>query len=729
MGVQRYKKQVILWAAPISFAAIVLAVATIGAVKPVPTDFASLCGDLRKRQFTDRRGRTLNRTYQNPWNIYDRVSLHEVPEFLQRAFIVSEDKRFYNHHGVDWLARLSALKQGIAAGRVTRGASTISEQAVRLIHKRPRTLWSRWLEGFEAKKLESQNSKADILEFYLNQVPYQSRRRGIRQAASHYFDRHLWTLSQKEMLALVVFVRSPKWFDPQRFSKKLDAAILRLAERMVEDTSLTAYELAALRQEPIRVKRPSLALNAEHFIRYIRRQALPGSEYVHTTLDADLQRRVQQVLDTRLDTLQPAHVANGAVLIVDHGTNEIIAWVVGRAGGKQRTRDNELDPIVTPRQPGSTLKPFVYALAMEKGWTASTLVNDTPLEEGVGTGLHVYRNYSRRHYGPVSVREALGNSLNIPAVHAIQYVGAKDFLAFLYRLGMYSLAAHPDVYGDGIALGNGEVTLFELVQAYSTLARMGDFKPLTGYQGQAIQRNNRLVLNAPAASLIADILSDPRAREKEFGRNSILNLPYPTAVKTGTSNDYRDAWSVGFNDRYTVGVWMGNLDYRPMHEVTGSTGPAVVLRTIFNDLNRGRVIKPLYRSPLLEKHRVCIETGLSAKDDTKARDEWFLPGSYPVQDKGLRHPGPIRIRKPTPNLHLAMDPRIPDEYEAFQFEITRMDRLKKVEWYINGRHAGTGRDYRYRWPLEKGRFKTYAKVWLENASTPVRTPPVAYRVK
>jgi penicillin-binding protein 1C len=599
---------------------------------------------------------------------------------------------------------------------------------VRLIHKRPRTLWSRWIEGFEAGNLESLYSKADILEFYLNQVPYQNRRRGIKQAASHYFDRHVSTLSQKEMLALVVFIRSPKWFDPQRFGKKLDAAILRLAERMAENKSLTAYELTAIRQEPLRVQRPSLAVNAEHFIRYIRQQALPASESVHTTLDADLQRRVQQALDTRLDTMRNTHVTNGAVLIAEHGTNEIIAWVVGQAG-KDRKRYNALDPIVTPRQPGSTLKPFVYALAIAEGWTASTMVNDAPLEEGVGAGMHAYHNYSRRHYGPVSVREALGNSLNIPAVHAIQYVGTHAFLQFLNRLGMRSLTAHPDVYGDGLALGNGEVTLFELVQAYSTLARMGDFKPLTGRLGRSLQRNNRLVLNEPVASLIADILSDPRAREREFGRNSILNLPYPTAVKTGTSNDYRDAWSVGFNDRYTVGVWMGNLDYRPMHEVTGSTGPAVVLRTIFNELNRSRDVKPLYRSLRLEKHRVCIETGLPAQDDAKARDEWFLPGSYPVQAEGLRDPAPIRIRKPTPNLHLAMDPRIPDEYEAFQFEISRMDTIKKVEWYINGRHAATGRDYRYRWPLEKGLFRTYAKVWLGNASTPVTTQAVAYRVK
>ncbi len=725
---RRCKRRFIVAAAVTGLSALALTIATARALKPLPADITRLDGEVHKRQFLDRIGRPLNRTYDNGWNVFDAVRLHEVPEFLQRAFILSEDKRFFRHRGVDWLARFSALGQNLAAGEVVRGASTISEQVVRLLHARPRTLWSRWLEGFEADRLESRHSKADILEFYLNQVPYQGRRRGIKQAASFYFDRDLSTLSRKEMLALAILIRSPKWLDPQRYGERLDNAILDLAERMAKRGWLAAHELETVRQVPLQVRRPSLAVNAEHFIRYVRRRPLSGAEQVHTTLNADLQQRVQLAIDTRLDALRSDNVANGAVLVVDHRSNEIIAWAVGHAG-RDRKRFNELDPVVTPRQPGSALKPFVYALALDKGWTAATMLNDAPLEEGVGAGMHVYHNYSRLHYGPIAVREALGNSLNIPAVHAIQYVGAARFLQFLHELGMRSLSDHPNVYGDGIALGNGEITLFELVQAYSAVARMGDFKPLSAIQGRAQRQGGSRVLNEDVASLIADILSDPRAREKEFGRSSILNLPYPTAVKTGTSSDYRDAWSVGFNDRYTVGVWMGNMDYRPMREVTGSVGPAVVLRTVFNELNRGRDVRPLYRSPRLEKHRVCIDTGLPASGGCGSRDEWFLPGKYTSMAETSGREGPIRIHKPTPNLHMAMDPRIPDEKEAFQFEVNQTAGLEKVEWYINGRHVGTARDHRYRWPLEKGRFEAYAMVWLKGRRQPLATNAVSYIVK
>jgi penicillin-binding protein 1C len=727
------RKTLTIAAAVVLLGSVALGVATLNALRPLPDELAHLNGQIRKQQFLDRHGRPLNRTYENRWNLYDTVSLHEVPVFLQQAFVVSEDKRFYTNTGADWRARLSALQQNIRAGKAVRGASTISEQVVRMIHQRPRTVWSRWLEGFEAAQLEARNTKADILEFYLNQVPYESQRRGIKQAAAYYFDRDLSTLSRKEMLALVVLIRAPRWFDPARYPDKLDKAIARLGKRMIEHGVLSHAQFAALQKEPLEVHRSALAINAAHYIRYVRNHVLaeeemPGLEKVQTTLDADLQQRVQRALDTRLDAMGPHNVSNGAVLIVDHRRNEVIAWVVGQAG-KDHRRFNALDPIVTPRQPGSALKPFVYALALKKGWTAATLVDDSPLEEGVGAGMHAYHNYSHNHYGPIAVRKALGNSLNIPAVRAIQFVGPEALLNLLHATGMHSLSDHPNVYGDGIALGDGEVSLFELVQAYTTLARMGDYKPLSLIRDPARRHDGHRVLNEDIASLVADILSDPGAREEEFGRNSILNLPYPTAVKTGTSSDYRDAWTVGFNDRYTVGVWMGNMDYRPMHEVTGSRGPALVLRTVFNELNRGRELRPLYHSPHLEKRRVCIDTGLLAADQCQARDEWFLPGRYAAPPQAPSPSAPIRIQKPTPNLHMAMDPRIPDDQEVFQFELNHRDKLKRVEWYINGKRVASGDDYRYRWALRKGHFRTFARVWLGDAAAPVTTAAVDYLVK
>ena len=251
-------------------------------------------------------------------------------------------------------------------------------------------------------------------------------------------------------------------------------------------------------------------------------------------------------------------------------------------GGDQAGPRTHIDAVRAPRQPGSAMKPLLYGLALDSGWTAATVIDDSPLAADVGPGLHAYQNYSRRFYGPIGLRDALGNSLNIPALKALHFVGSTAYLGFLRELGFTSLNDHPDVYGDGLALGNGAVSLYELVQAYAALANGGQYRPLTvlaepGRQSLGRQTSGRQVLSAEGASLIANILSDRDARTLEFGRASVLNFQAPTAVKTGTSSDFRDAWAVGFDARHTVGVWMGNLDQTPSQGVTGSTGPAILL--------------------------------------------------------------------------------------------------------------------------------------------------------
>jgi penicillin-binding protein 1C len=218
-----------------------------------------------------------------------------------------------------------------------------------------------------------------------------------------------------------------------------------------------------------------------------------------------------------------------------------------------------MDAVLIPRQPGSALKPFLYALALERGWTAATLIEDSPLSAPVGAGLHPYHNYSRKYYGPVRLRAALGNSLNTPALRTLRHIGTDRFLARLRRLGFESLRQHPDYYGDGLALGNGEVTLYELVRAYTVLANRGRRLPLrvTMAPGADDRSAPSQVFPDDTTSLIGDILSDPGARSLEFGHGGMLRMPVQTAVKTGTSNDYRDAWALGYNSRFTGGIWMG----------------------------------------------------------------------------------------------------------------------------------------------------------------------------
>ena len=714
----------------ICLALILLVLKTVGAFIPFPTALTVSNSAVIKPKYVDRYGNSLNVTYQNVWNRHNISPVHEIPELLKTAFVVSEDKRFYQHSGPDWLARINALKLNILEGRAIRGASTITEQVVRMIHPRPRTVWSRWVEGFEAHRLESAFSKLDILEFYLNQVPYQGKRRGVKEAAAFYFNRDMDTLSKKEMLALAVFIRAPKWLDPEKYPARINDAVMNLAARMKSMDLLSQPEFERLEKSPLKVERPSLQVNAEHFIEYLESRLSNTSmmsqpSVVNTTLDAELQQSTQQLLDTRLDNLADFNVNNGTVLIIEHGRNEILAWVVGHAG-KNNKIYNKIDPIITPRQPGSALKPFLYVKALDMGWTASTLIDDLPLDESVGSGIHTYHNYNRGHYGKISIREALGNSLNIPAIKAIQFVSPAVFLDFMYDLGVRSLTKHPNVYGSGIALGNGEMTLLELVKGYTTLARMGDHKPLSLLDGDYSKTAGNRIIKEDIASLIADIISDPAAREKEFGWDSILNFPHQTAVKTGTSSDYRDAWAIGYNDKYTVGVWMGNLDYSAMREITGSAGPAVVLRAVFNMINRNRQHRPLFFSSNLEKYKVCVDTGLFADNDCESRDEWFIPGQYPsiLKDPNEK----IRVQKPSNGLHLAMDPRIPDESEYFQFELSDNHSIEKVDWYINNKIIGSSKHRSYKWRLNKGHFSVHARVWSKELASPLWAEAVQFIV-
>ncbi len=701
-------------------------------LQAVPNSLSKLNTQIKKNRYLDRKNTILNVSYQNKWNTHDIVSLYNIPEFMQQAIIAAEDKRFYKHNGIDWLARLSALKQNILNIEGVRGASTITEQVIKMLHHRQRTVWTRWLEGFEAQDLESKVSKPEILEFYLNQVPYAAQRRGIKQAAAYYFNRDLQTLSKKEMLALAVMVRSPKWLNPFHYPKKLNTTIMALAERMLAQGGIEKSDFDTIRQNKLLATKSKWNINTEHFIQYVKQQAQqPGAVSendngtVYTTLNAELQVKAQKVLDRRLELMRNAHVLNGAVLIVEHGSNEILSWVVAQAGKKQK-QFNNINAVLAARQPGSALKPFLYASALDKGWTAATMIADTPLEEGVGLGLHSYQNYSREHYGLISLRESLGNSLNIPAVRTIQYIGVAPFLHLLKNLGVNSLTAHPNVYGDGIALGNGELTLLELVQAYTTLARMGSYKPLSTIAGQSDLKNSYPLINSDIASLIGNILSDPKAREREFGGNSILNFPQQTAVKTGTSSDYHDAWAIGYNDRYTIGVWFGNLDYSSMQEVTGSTGPALVLRTLFNELNRGREARALYHSRFLVKNAVCRNTGLTADGSCEAKDEWFLPVTKVTHDAAKETVA--RIRKPTNGLRLAMDPRVPDNYEVFEFKLNKIQGMEKVSWFVNGKKVGSNTTETFQWKIKKGDFKLMAKITYRNKAEIVWTRQVDYSV-
>jgi penicillin-binding protein 1C len=351
-------------------------------------------------------------------------------------------------------------------------------------------------------------------------------------------------------------------------------------------------------------------------------------------------------------------------------------------------------------------------------------------------GLHTYHNYSRVHYGWVTLREALGNSLNIPAVRTLEFVGVEAFLDCLHRLGIESLQRRPDFYGSGLAIGNGEITLYELVQAYGALADRGVYHPLRVILNPDLPEPllspapEGRVFSSETASLIGNILSDPSARRLEFDSDGVLSFPVQTAVKTGTSSDYRDAWAVGYTDRYTAGVWMGNLDRTAMRGISGARGPALVLRALFAELNRHGDTAPLYLSPRLVRADICRDTGLPADRRCAAYSEWFAPGSVPgrkAMPRGL--PAAFSLLQPTAGLQLAMDPRIPDGHEAFPFLFTGVPASAKVALYVDRKRVATISGNHYLWPMQRGRHTARARLFTGGNEKGPETPTVRFWVK
>jgi penicillin-binding protein 1C len=715
-------------------AAVLLAAATWASLRDFPAALDSLTGTAVKSQVLARDGTPLSYTLENAWNTTDTVPLAAVPTLLQTAFIVAEDQHFYQHHGVDWPARCAALWLDVREGAAVRGASSITEQAVRMIHPRPRNPWSRWVEGFEAARLEARFSKRRILEFYLNQVPYTERRRGVVQAARFYFNRGLDTLSPGEQLTLAVLVRSPAGMDLRRHAPRARRALGQLADRLQQRGALTEAELAQVRAGPWVLDASPPALEASHFVSHALSAARTGpvTAQIRTTLDPNVQLTAQKILDGALTGLAKRHVRDGAVLIIDHRRNEILGWVVGRTrptGGAAADQAVGYDTVLTPRQPGSTMKPLLYALALERGWTAATLIDDAELSESIGGGQHTFHNYSHRHYGSLRLREALGNSLNIPAVKTLKFVGGDAFLERLHAVGITSLANHPEFYGDGLALGNGEVSLYEMAQAYTVLAREGRYQPLTLLADDSTPRPETRVFTPAVATLIGNILADPEARMLEFGRG--LQFPVETAIKTGTSTDYRDAWAIAFDYQHTIAVWMGNLDGSAMDGVTGAVGPAMVLRSLFSEINRNQDTQPLALAQDLVLAKICRRDGRLADERCDSTTEWFLPGTLPPPTGNLTVAAApqYRLLQPTAGLQVAHDPRIPAEFEALPMQIAPLPGFRRADWYVDGKLAASTTDTYYPWPLRHGTHSVKALVWTDAVAGAQATDDIRFYVR
>ncbi|MDD3845824.1 MAG: penicillin-binding protein 1C, partial [Syntrophorhabdaceae bacterium] len=491
------------------------------------------------------------------------------PSFLETV-ILAEDHRFFSHRGVDPGAFVSALAHSATSGRL-RGASTISMQVASIMDSdlRPRRarrdLGQKWRQVTAALALERQWKKEEILEAYINLIYYRGELQGVRAASKGLFGKEPSGLTQVESAILASLITSPNasrervamrsWRLAQRAGMKVTHDEV---ERKTGEALTLAYHIAF-----------DVSL-APHVARML---LSAGRDREVTTLDGRLQRFAFDALRNNLAALRGKNVADGAIMVADNATGEILAYV-GNSG--YTSSAVWVDGIRARRQAGSTLKPFLYGLVIEKGYlTASSLLEDTPFSIMTPTGLYVPQNYDNQFRGGVSVRTALASSLNVPAVRTLLVAGLAPFVERLRELGFASITEEPEFYGFSLALGSADVELYELVGAYLTLARGGRRGLMRLTFGGPSPAGVR-VMDERASFIISQILSDRESRAVTFGLENPLATRFWTAVKTGTSKDMRDNWCIGFSRRYTVGVWVGNFSGEPMRNVSGMSGAAPI---------------------------------------------------------------------------------------------------------------------------------------------------------
>lgn len=554
--------------------------------------------------------------------------LKDFGPWLPAATVAVEDHRFYQHRGIDLISMAGASLRNFLSRRIVSGASTITQQTVKLGSGRTRrTFGAKWREAFAAMRLDREWSKERILESYLNRLDYGNRRIGPVAAAYAYFGKAPADLTFAEALYLAGIPQSPSrlnpWRNPGQAMERYKRNLARMAKDHLLPGGMTAGTLLASPPKPGCFELPS---DAPHFAREALARMRPGDTNRRSTLDLDLQQVARRIVESARKSLEPLGASACGAVIVDNATGGVRAMV-----SSSLPHQKDVNTTTTPRSAGSTLKPFLYLHAIGRRIvTAATLLPDT--EEAIRSTYSDYdpQNYNHRFLGPVRVREALGNSLNVPAVVTLGRLGARETFE---KLGMWGFRfrGNFDSYGAGFILGNAEISLLDLAGTYASLARGGEAWRATLLVGEAVEPVR--CSSEAASAIVTDILCDNGSRRLSFGENSPLNVGARVAVKTGTSSGFRDGWCVGFTKEHTVAVWAGNPDGSPMNATLAVRSAAPVWNAITQYLlAKGDSPLPLPDESMgLERRTIARETGLLPRAGEPVLQEWFLPGTAPVE--------------------------------------------------------------------------------------------------
>jgi len=625
----------------------------------------------------DRHGKAIHELRVDPnGRRLDWISVKDISPSLVNAVIQSEDQSFHEHQGVDWKAIGSASVKNLFT-KTPRGASTITMQLVSIPDKKlkpkatRRTLGQKWDQMQAAKDLEKKWTKDEILEAYLSLVSFRGELQGISAASRGLFGKEPSGLNEAESLVLASLIRSPN-------ARAADVAKRACLLKELMKTRTACEDITQLTQKALSgtyfVKQTvSLAPHLAHSL------LKDGKLSVASTLDSDLQRIASEILKYQLMAVKSQNVNDGAVLVVENKTGEVLAYVASSGEGSIA---RNVDGIKAKRQAGSTLKPFLYALTFEKKMLSpASILKDSPLDISTATGIYKPENYENDFKGMISARTALASSLNIPAVRALLLIGVETFVHKLSQLGFDQLESG-GYYGPSLALGSADVSLLELVNAYRTLANNGIWSELRLTFDKGKQHTRR-VYSEKAVFLVSDILSDREARSSTFNLENPLSTRFWSAVKTGTSKDMRDNWCIGYSEKYTVGVWVGNFRGEPMWNVSGVTGAAPVWLEVMNYLNKNESgSRPKIPEEIIAQ-RIQFENRIEPE-----RTEWFIKGTEPefAEIKENNTANESKIAYPVQGMIIAIDPDIPEDQQLVFFD-THSGSNSYV-WMLNNRPLG-----------------------------------------
>ncbi|MEG5052377.1 MULTISPECIES: penicillin-binding protein 1C [unclassified Microcoleus] len=707
---------------------ICLIVRSLPYLAPIRT--ADIAQEQSAIEFSDRNGLPLGTILTRDQEHTATVPLNQVSSHFLRAIIAAEDSQFYQHGATDAIAIARALLEAAQAKHLVSGASTITMQLARMLEPAPRTLPNKVRELWLSWRIFAGMNRDEILESYINRLPMSGNIYGVEAASRTYFGISAADINLAQASLLAAIPNDPNNLNPYYRWQSLKKRQTYVLDRMVKDKYITRSQAErALTEEILLAPVKQRIIAAPHFLFWLSNQ-LPKQHpsHIRTTIDRSLQQFVEAQVQQVVNSLSPHNVHNAAALVINNHTGEILAYV-GSPDYFNQTEIGRNDGVQALRQPGSTLKPFLYELALEKrAIRANTILADVPTYYAIpGAKLYSPTNYNDRTFlGPVRVRIALANSLNIPAVRVLEKVGVSNFLNRLHELEFEHLTQTPEYYGLGLVLGSGEVSLFELARAYVTLARQGEFTPLVSTFNAAKTSNSQPVIQRKISALITNMLSDAHARAQEFGVESVLALPFPTAVKTGTSSDFRDTWTVGFTTDYTVATWVGNFNGDRMKKVSGVMGAAPLWNHIMLHLHEHQEPATFPTLKGLVQRPICAISGWRPKPDCPSVVQEYFDtediSKYETESGSLtlseEYNGWLAKQSNSSlsnsNFKIVF-PQNDDYFLMNQNETSRLEfkilgvNTTLIEWWLNGKKLATQSSNSLFWHLKPGEWNLQAK--------------------